>query len=220
MSYIYKSLRDLIITWTKYRGGIHKNKDNRMKKFFIFNLLICISIGWTGTSHLPNIKFKDLKNKRQALSQYYSDGPILINIWNLACEPCKKEMKELDKLNKKYGAQGFEVVSINIDNTRSMSKVKSYVNSQKYSFTVLSDPKAEFFRKMGGKVMPFVIIADSTGEIINRHVGYNPGDEKELEKEILHLLAVPEIKADMLQIEPKTSIPEKSPDIKSEPTTE
>ena len=129
-------------------------------------------------------------------------------------------MKELDKLNKKYGAQGFEVVSINIDNTRSMSKVKSYVNSQKYTFTVLSDPKAEFFRKMGGKVMPFVIIADSTGEIINRHVGYNPGDEKELEKEILHLLAVPEIKADMLQIEPKTSIPEKSPDIKSEPTTE
>ena len=71
-----------------------------------------------------------------------------------------------------------------------MSKVKSYVNSQKYSFTVLSDPKAEFFRKMGGKVMPFVIIADTTGKIINRHVGYNPGDEKKLEEEIVHLLAL------------------------------
>jgi len=68
--------------------------------------------------------------------------------------------------------------------------------------------------------MPFVIIADSTGEIISRHVGYNPGDEKELEKEILHLLAVPEIKADTLQTELETSIPEKTPDIKSEPTTE
>jgi len=166
------------------------------------------------------MKLKDLKNKRQELSQYYSDGPILINIWNLACEPCKKEMKELDKLNIKYGPQGFEVVSINIDNTRSMSKVKSYVNSQKYSFTILSDPKAEFFRKMGGKVMPFVIIADSTGKIINRHVGYNPGDEKKLEEEIVHLLAVSEIKADTLQTELETSIPEKTPDIKSEPTTE
>ena len=59
----------------------------------------------------------------------------------------KKEMKELDKLNIKYSERGFEVVSINIDNTRSMSKVKSYVNSQKYSFTVLSDPRAKFFRK-------------------------------------------------------------------------
>ena len=159
-----------------------------MKKFFIINLLVLMTIGWSGTNHLPNIKLKDLKNKRQDLSQYYSDGPILLNIWNLACEPCKKEMKELDKLNIKYGSHGFEVVSINIDNTRSMSKVKSYVNSQKYSFTVLSDPKAEFFRKMGGKVMPFVIIADSTGKIINRHVGYSPGDEIRLEKEILHIL--------------------------------
>ena len=165
------------------------------------------------------MKLKDLKNKRQELSQYYSDGPILINIWNLACEPCKKEMKELDKLNKKYGAQGFEVVSINIDNTRSMSKVKSYVNSQKYSFTVLSDPKAEFFRKMGGKVMPFVIIADSTGEIINRHVGYNPGDEIRLEKEILQILQPLAENPDSLQgdTEPKQTHPITKPDLEVVP---
>jgi hypothetical protein len=101
-----------------------------------------------------------------------------------------------------------------------MSKVKSYIKSQKFSFTVLSDPKAELFRKMGGKVMPFVIIADSTGEIISRHVGYNPGDEKKLEEEILHLLYPSEIKTDTLQTGLETSIPEKTPDIKSEPTTE
>ena len=186
-----------------------------MKKFFIIKLLVLMTIGWSGTNHLPNMKLKDLKNKRQELSQYYSDGPILINIWNLACEPCKKEMKELDKLNKKYGAQGFEVVSINIDNTRSMSKVKSYVNSQKYSFTVLSDPKAEFFRKMGGKVMPFVIIADSTGKIINRHVGYSPGDEIRLEKEILHILQPLAENSDSLQaeIEPKQTHPITKPDL-------
>ena len=190
-----------------------------MRKFLIINLLVLMTIGWSGTNHLPNMKLKDLKNKRQDLSQYYSDGPILLNIWNLACEPCKKEMKELDKLNIKYGPQGFEVVSINIDNTRSMSKVKSYVNSQKYSFTVLSDPKAEFFRKMGGKVMPFVIIADSTGKIINRHVGYSPGDEIRLEKEILHILQplaeIPDsLKADT---EPKQTHPITKPDLEVVP---
>jgi len=190
-----------------------------MKRFFIINLLVLMTIGWSGTNHLPNMKLKDLKNKRQELSQYYSDGPILINIWNLACEPCKKEMKELDKLNIKYGPQGFEVVSINIDNTRSMSKVKSYVNSQKYSFTVLSDPKAEFFRKMGGKVMPFVIIADSTGKIINRHVGYNPGDEIRLEKEILHILQPLAENPDSLQAdtEPKQTHPITKPDLEVVP---
>ena len=154
---------------------------------------------WASSNHLPKIKLKDLQNKRQELSQYYSNGPILMNFWNLGCEPCKKEMKELDKLNLKYRDLGFNYISINIDTPRSMSKVKSYIKSQKFSFTVLSDPRAELFRKLGGKVMPFVIIADSTGAIINRHVGYSPGDEKELEKEILHLLPQSKLSLDTLQ---------------------
>jgi len=191
-----------------------------LKTIYWTALLILFTYNWAGTQHLPKMKLKDLNNKRQELSQYYKEGPLLLNFWNLACEPCKKEMKELDKLNIRYNDQGFKYVSINIDTPRQMSKVKSYVNSQKFSFTVLSDPRAELFRKMGGKVMPFVIIADSTGKLISRHVGYNPGDEKKLEKEILHLLAVPDIITDTLQTELETSIPEKTPEIKSESTTE
>ena len=183
-------------------------------------LVLLLAFNWAGKQHLPNIKLKDLNNKPQEISQYYSDGPLLINFWNLACEPCKKEMKELDKLHLKYEKQGFEVLSINIDGARGMSLVKSYVNSQKYAFTVLSDPRAELFRKMGGKVMPFVIIADSTGEIINRHVGYNPGDEKKLEKEILELLADPQSSSDTLRVESEVTMPEQSPDIPAEPATE
>ena len=183
-------------------------------------LVLLLAFSWAGKQHLPNIKLKDLSNKRQEISQYYKDGPLLINFWNLACEPCKKEMIELNKLNIKYRDQGFDYVSINIDTPRSMSKVKSYIKSQKFSFTVLSDPKAELFRKMGGKIMPFVVIADSTGEIINRHVGYNPGDEKELEKEILTLLSANELSSDTLQVEPKLPISEESPESPSESTTE
>ena len=159
-----------------------------MKKSSIIFILVSFLFS-EDNSRLPEMKLKDLKNKKQEISKYYSDGPVLINFWNLACEPCKKEMKELNKLHLKYEKEGFDVLSINIDNSRSMSKVKSYVNSQKYVFPVLSDPRAVLFRKMGGKVMPYVIIADSTGEIKNRHIGYTPGDEKELEKEILILLS-------------------------------
>ena len=191
-----------------------------MRLWIVFSVIIIFSVLWSGSNHLPKIKLKDLQNKKQELSSFYNDGPILINFWNLACEPCKKEMKELNKLHLKYETEGFGVVSINIDNTRSMSKVKSYVKSQKYAFQVLSDPRAELFRKMGGKVMPFVIIADSTGGIINRHVGYNLGDEKELEKEILHLLKISDIKADSLQTKPVTSVPDISQDKPAESITE
>ena len=170
------------------------------KNMFIILISCVFSIMWASSSHLPKIDLKDLKNKRQSLAKYYDAGPLLLNFWNLACEPCKKEMKELDKIYLKYRDKGFEYVSINIDSPRSMAKVKSFVKSQKYSFTVLSDPKASLFRRMGGKVMPFVIIADSSGTIMSRHVGYNPGDEKELEKEIVHLLSIQNMKPDSIII--------------------
>jgi len=169
-----------------------------LKKYFYIVIVLLLGLGLAAKQHLPDIALKDLNNKRQKISQYYKDGPVLMNFWNLACEPCKKEMKELDKLNIKYRDKGFDYVSINIDSPRSMSKVKSYINSQKFSFTVLSDPKAALFRKTGGKVMPFVIIADSTGTILSQHVGYNPGDEKKLEKEIVQLLEASVLEVDTI----------------------
>jgi len=154
----------------------------------IYILYLIISIGMCFGDQLPNLKLKDLKSKPRLIKEFYQDGPILINFWNLACEPCKKEMIELDKMNKKLIETGFRVVSVNIDNTRNMSKVKSFVRSRDYSFIVLSDPKAELFRKLGGKIMPFSIIADNTGEVVRKHVGFNPGDEKKLEQEVRHQL--------------------------------
>ena len=193
-----------------------------MKNKLIYSttIIFLLSFIWSGSSHLPKINLKDLNNKRQSLDQYYDSGPLLLNFWNLACEPCKKEMKELDKIYLKYRENGFEYVSINIDSPRSMAKVKSFVKSQKYSFTVLSDPKAALFRKMGGKVMPFVIIADSSGAIINRHVGYNPGDEKELEKEIQHLLLISEDVSDSAQVKLDLPKSDESLDIPLVPDTE
>jgi len=146
-----------------------------MKRFSIISLLVLMAIGWAGTNHLPNMKFKDLKNKKQSLSQYYSDGPILLNFWNLACEPCKKEMKELDKLNIRYRDQGFDYVSINIDSPRSMSKVKSYIKSEKTNaklfpplspLTVTLDEALSLLakRKKGSVELKTVGVHPETGE--------------------------------------------------------
>ena len=72
-----------------------------------------------------------------------------------------------------------------MDTPRSMSKVKKYVKSSKYEFDVLTDPRQDLFKKMGGAIMPFVVVADNEGNIINKHIGYNLGDEKSLEEEAL-----------------------------------
>ena len=137
---------------------------------------------------LPKMSLKMLNGKSTNVYSFLEDGPILINFWATWCAPCIKEMKYLDKYNKKYAESGFQIVSINTDTPRSLSKVKSFVKSRGYSFEVLTDPKSEFIRKVGGKVLPYLLLVNTDGTIFKRHMGYNPGDEITLEKEIGELI--------------------------------
>ena len=137
---------------------------------------------------IPNVKLKDLDNKKFMLEDFYSSGPILMNFWTLSCEPCKKEMKHLSRINEKYKDSGFQVVSVNMDTPRTIRKVKQFVNSQKYSFKVLSDARMDLFMKLGGSVMPLVVIVNMDGTIEKRHIGYSPGDEVKLEQEIVEVI--------------------------------
>ena len=157
---------------------------------FLYKVLIIIFLFSFifSNSKLPQAFMKDLNNKKVNIYDFIEDGPMLVNFWFLACEPCKKEMKYLDIYNDKYHKYGFKVISVNTDNARTFSRVKPYVNSKKYSFEVLSDPKSLFFRKMGGQQCPYTILFDEKGNIISKHIGYNPGDEIKMEKEIVSLI--------------------------------
>jgi hypothetical protein len=94
----------------------------------------------------------------------------------------------LSDYNTKYSKYGFKVLSINTDNARTLNKVKPFVNSQNYSFPVLLDPKSLYFRKIGAKVCPYLLVVNDKGEILSRRSGYNPGDEIKLEQEIVSML--------------------------------
>lgn len=137
---------------------------------------------------LPNGLLKDLDKKKIDLLEVVDGNATIINFWFLACEPCKKEMKYLSQYNSKYSKYGFKVISINTDNARTLNKVKPFVNSQDYSFPVLLDPKSLYFRKIGAKLCPYLLVVNNKGEIINRHSGYNPGDEIKLEHEIVSMI--------------------------------
>ena len=155
---------------------------------------------------IPDQQLKDLDNKRVSIHKLIEGRPTLISFWFLACEPCKKEMKYLDQFNKKYSDSGFQVLSINTDGSRALSSVEPFVDSKKYSFKVLSDPKSLYQRKLKGTSCPFTVMVDHKGVIWSRHVGYNPGDEKKLEKEILEMIEYQNSDTLYLQVKDSLSI--------------
>ena len=137
---------------------------------------------------LPDLSIKLIDGKQARLSSLLENGPILVNFWATWCAPCKKEMIFLEEFHKKYSDQGFRVLAISTDSPKSMSKVKSYIRAKKHTFLVGLDPNQEVAKKMNAMVMPTVVLIDKDRKVSWYHQGFIPGDENEIEAQILQLL--------------------------------
>jgi len=115
-------------------------------------------------------------------------GPTLLTFWALWCTPCKQELKALQALYEKYASRGFTVVAINQDTPRSLAKVRSYVASQSFTFPVALDPNGQLLQRFNGQAIPHSVFLDSTGIVVRTSVGYLPGDETKIERQLLSML--------------------------------
>ncbi len=154
----------------------------------------------------PDFTLKNLKEDNVKFKSFLGKGPVFIDIWATWCKPCKKEMKELQKLYDKYKDDGFTVVAISIDFPKDEAKVKKYIKEKKYTFPVLLDPTQKAAKKLGAPegIYPYSVITDSEGFIHFKHLGYNKGDEKKIEREIVSLLSDEKISVEKTEQEEAT----------------
>ena len=158
-------------------------------------LFIVLLSGFGARAHagvgasVPNFELKDIDGKTFKLGDQLGRGPILIDFWATWCKPCLRELPHLETLRKKYESQQLLVVAISVDESRTVSNVKSYVKTRGFGFRVLLDPNQEVFRKLGGRAMPHQVIVAPDGSRIAVHTGYREGDERQIEKHITEALA-------------------------------
>jgi cytochrome c biogenesis protein CcmG, thiol:disulfide interchange protein DsbE len=159
-----------------------------MRKVFVGAILILI-ISVNLSAQETNFKIKTIDNSRVELKELYSKGAVLVNFWALWCEPCRVEMKYLNAIYEKYKDKGFTILGINQDSPKSVSKVRSYISSQKINYPVALDPNAQYLQKLNGQSVPYSLLYDSNGKLVYKHSGFLPGDEAEIEKHIEETLS-------------------------------
>lgn len=136
----------------------------------------------------PNFIAKDLDGKRMELKDLLVNGPVLVSFWATSCKPCIKELSELQKVYKMYKEKGFEILAMDVDGPRSISKVRPMVKGLKWEFPVLWDESKDVYRKYHVLGIPHTVLIDKSGEIRYTHTTYRPGDEEVIKKKIEELL--------------------------------
>lgn len=164
-----------------------------MKKIF-FCVLILLSITSFAQDDLikgksaPNFKLENLDGGFTELSKVIGKGPILLNFWATWCKPCMEEMTELNKIHEEFKDKGFTLLAISTDNEKTIAKVKPLIKSKGFSFTVLLDKNSDVARKYYAQQIPYSVLIDVNGKIVDVHMGYMKGDEKKMREKILSLL--------------------------------
>jgi peroxiredoxin len=88
---------------------------------------------------------------------------VLLNFWATWCAPCQMELPRFKEWQARYGAQGFQVLAISMDDSE--RPAKALARKSRLNFpVVLGD--AELGKQYGGIFgLPVTFLIDRTGKI-------------------------------------------------------
>ena len=122
----------------------------------------------------PQVSFAAPDGARRDLASFRG-RTVLLNLWATWCEPCKREMPALDRLQAELGGPGFEVVAVNID-TRNVERPKAWLDQAGVkSLAYYTDHEAKIFQDLRAaglaEGMPTTVLIDGAGCRLGRLSG-------------------------------------------------
>jgi thiol-disulfide isomerase/thioredoxin len=110
-----------------------------------------------------------LTDNRITGSDALSGKVVLVNFWAIWCPYCRKEMPVIDEFWQAHRNQGFEVVSINVDDPP--QKIAAWMRDKGYAF--MAAPTNASVAAAFGRVtsLPTSFIVDADGHIRHKIAG-------------------------------------------------
>jgi len=138
----------------------------------------------------PDFKLKDLGGNWFRLDDHLGKEVIYITFWATWCAPCRRELPELQKMFDELKGQGLLVVAVNTDPASAHSQVRSWVKQRKFSYPFVLDPDNNVLDKYNpSRNLPFGVLIDRQGNIVETYAGYRAGEEAMLRDTVAAMLA-------------------------------
>ena len=136
----------------------------------------------------PNFSLKNLSGDKVSLARL-KGKIVLVDFWATWCPPCRKSIPELIDLQKKYQDKGLVILGISMDRTEKISDNRLMAFKEKYriNYSILRGDGRVALDFFGGEKMPIptLFVINREGNIVAKHVGYQPGVLEKALKELL-----------------------------------
>lgn len=157
-----------------------------LKPFVVFILSLSIMLGFTSNAYAEEAISSQVALE-QALEKHKGEV-VYVDFWASWCGPCRKSFPWMNKIEAEYKAQGFSVISVNLDANKALAA--KFLEETPATFTVIYDPKGKIARHFKIQGMPSSMLIGRDGKIKSRHTGFFTKKIPLYQQEISQLLAI------------------------------
>ena len=107
---------------------------------------------------------------------------IWVDFWASWCVPCRRSFPWLNTMQRKYGADGFQIIAVNLDKDRALAD--GFLKEVPAEFSLRFDPAGALAKQFGVQTMPSSFLIDANGNVITSHFGFRSSEAAEYEDSI------------------------------------
>jgi thiol-disulfide isomerase/thioredoxin len=107
---------------------------------------------------------------------------VWVDFWASWCVPCRRSFPWLNSMHRKYGADGLQIIAVNLDKDRALAD--AFLAEVPAEFALRFDPAGALAKQYGVQAMPSSFLIDLDGNVLASHAGFRTADTADYEKAI------------------------------------
>ena len=139
----------------------------------------------TKGSTAPDFTLTDLQGRSLRLSDLRGKA-VILNFWATWCPPCKQEIPWFVDLQKRYGAQGLQVVGVSMDDG-DQKNVATFAAQNSINYPILLGTENVAQQYGGVDYLPTTFYITRDGAVLGRVFGQP--EREEIERNVQRLIA-------------------------------
>lgn len=116
----------------------------------------------------------------------YRGKVVYLDFWASWCKPCRQSFPWMNGLMKKYPAERFTIVTINLD--QESEAMHYFLSKVPADFDIYHDPSGRLAEQFKLEAMPTSFLLDTGGKVVAKHIGFYTAKTDKYERAIEELL--------------------------------